>query len=73
MRNAIEQYFVAVVSVLAGAAVAIGLLITVIGVHDGLYPTEDSKVVWVCSYHGNKVCGPNAPAIDINLDNLTQW
>lgn len=52
------------------AIVALGLSIVI---HDARYPTEDSRVVWICSIHGNGQCGPSSSTVDIDMSKLLDW
>jgi hypothetical protein len=47
-----------------------GYLISMIGLHDLIYPTEDSRIVHVCSLQGNRLCAPDANVIEVRLERL---
>lgn len=54
------------------AAWALGTLGAVTGVHDAVYRTEDSRVVWVCAIHGDGLCGDAGPVV-VRPDRLLWW
>lgn len=49
------------------------LVILTAGIHDTMYPTEDSRIVWLCGIHGDRTCGPNTPPILIDPGKLFEW
>lgn len=59
-------------SFIAGVTISLGSFSMLVGIHDYGMP-EDSRVVWVCSYHGNGVCGPQTPQVQVDLSKLREW
>lgn len=57
---------------IAGAAAWVGFALFLVGIHDAV-AQEDTKVVWVCSQQGNKICGPGQPEVYVNPFNLILW
>lgn len=55
-----------------GILFGFGVLLCVIAAHDYHKP-EDSRVVWICSMQGNKLCGPDTPAILVDPKQLLHW
>lgn len=52
----------------------VAALLLVAVVHDLLpWMQEDSRVVWVCDWHGNGDCGPDAYDVYITVGNLLRW
>lgn len=56
-----------------GLLVAMAVIVAITALHDTLYPYEDSRIVWVCGYHGNGVCGPDAAGVNITWRHLLEW
>jgi hypothetical protein len=57
------------IAFVAGFCLAMGCLVTAIGVHDH-NQSEDLTVLWTCSLQGNKRCGPNEPIVRVVPDNI---
>lgn len=59
-------------AVFGGAIIVVGWLLMVVGFHDAVYPQEDSRIVWVCGVSGNGECGPDTPAVQVDLSKLVE-
>lgn len=63
-RRAFVERPAGLISLIALLAVAIAAVVT--GIHMATCK-EDTCVVWVCAWMGDRSCGPHTPAVDVRI------